>query len=203
MTTGMEHLFPELLDSLVLGGHSGYGTSLRESSGDDGGGGIGTAWIVAVLLLAAVTVGLLVLADPAGGKARLKRVAPLGLMGVFIATPLAFWAASSGGAEQGLIVERATTPAGVPELIVYLADKDVNELRTTKGRKAVRVECLGPEGHVVLRAKRRWPFINDPGYDYPNIPQRASAEDVRRVERCRLRGTRVPLEADVEGELTS
>jgi hypothetical protein len=101
------------------------------------------------------------------------------------------------------MVERATTPPGVRELIVYLADKDVNGLRTTRGRRAVRVECLGPDGHVVLQAKRRWPFVNDPGYDYPHIHQRASPEEIRRAARCRLRGTRVRLEADVEGELTS
>jgi hypothetical protein len=195
--------FTELLDSLVFGGHSGYGTSLRESSGDDGGGGIGTASIVAVLLLALVTVGVLVLADPANAKARLKRFAPMALMAVVIAMPLVLWATSSGGAEDGLIVERATTQAGVPELIVYLADKKLNELRTTKGRRAVRVECLNGDGHVVIHAKRRWPFINDPGYDYPHIHQRAPREKISRVERCRLRGTRVRLEAEVEGALTS
>jgi hypothetical protein len=195
--------FTELLDALPFAGHSGYGTPLRESQGDDGGGGIAGASIVVVLILALVTVGVLALLDPARAKARLKRVAPMAFMGVFIVTPLALWAASSGGAEQGLIVERATTPAGVPELIVYLAEDDLNELRTTKGRRAVRVECLGPQGHVVLHAKRRWPFVNDQGYDYPHVHQRGTREQVRRAERCRLRGTRVRLEAEVEGTPTS
>lgn len=122
-------------------------------------------------------------------------------MGVAIATPLVLWAASSGGVEQSLIVERATGLTGAPELLVNLTDEDLNKLQTTRGRRAVRVECLGRGGQVVLDAKQRWPFINEPGYDYPHVHQRATRDQLVRADRCRLRGTRIRLEADVEGAL--
>jgi hypothetical protein len=198
----MDVLLAELLDSLVLGGHSGYGTSLKESSGDDGGGGIGTAPIVIVVVLAFVSVGLLVSLSPSTAKARLRRVAPLALLTAMMAAPLLLWAATSGGDEKSLIVERATTPAGTPEFIVSLAEDDLNTLDTTKGKRTVRVECVDREGQVVLEAEKRWPFPSERGYDYPHRHQRASAEQLRRVDRCRLKGTSVRLEADVEGSLT-
>lgn len=194
-----ELLQAELLDSLVLGGHTGYGGELRESRGEDGEGGIGLPWIVAVLLLAVGTVTLLVRVSPSSTRAKLKKVASGVLIAAVMATPLMVWAATSGGDEQGLIVERATSPNGAPEFIVSLAEDDVNTLDTTNGRRAVRVECLGREGQVVLEAKQRWPFANESGYDYPHAHQAASSEQLRRADRCRIQGTHVRLEADVEG----
>jgi hypothetical protein len=187
----------------VFGGHT-YdigASSSRESGGDDDGGGIGTASIVAVLAVILVTVGVLALLNPSGARRKARSAAPAALMAVIVAMPLVLWAASSGGVEQGLIVERATDLPGGPEFLVNLADKDLNKLQTTRGRRAVRVECLGRGGQVVLDAKQRWPFINEPGYDYPHVHQRATREQLVEAERCRLRGTRVRLEADVEGAL--
>jgi hypothetical protein len=200
----MDLLFTELVDSLLVGGHSGYGTALsgRESGGDDGEGGIGMASIVAVLLLALVTAGLLVWLNPSSAKAKLKSVAPAALISIFMAAPLLVWAGSSGGDEKSLIVERATSLTGAPELIVSLGDEDLNTLGTTDGKGAVRVECLGREGQVVLTAEQRWPFINEPGYDYPHVHQAASRKQLQQADTCRLRGTRVRLEADVKGALT-
>jgi hypothetical protein len=187
----------------VFGGHT-YdigGSSSRESGGGDGGGGIGTASIVAVLAVILVAVGALASLNPASARRRLKTGAPVALMGVIVAMPLVLWATSSGGAEQGLIVERATGLTGGPELLVNLVDKDLNTLRTTRGRRTVRVECLGRGGRVVVDASQKWPFINERGYDYPHVHQRATREQLVEAERCRLRGTRIRLEADVEGAL--
>jgi hypothetical protein len=198
---------------IIVGGH-GYdfgGSSRGEPRGDDGGGGIGMASIVAVLFLTLVTVGLLAWLsrrekgsrDENGVRAlRVKSVAPIALTVGLIATPLLLWTVSSGGDEKSLIVERATGITGSPEFLVSLGDKDLNTLETTNGKRTVRVECLGREGQVVLDAKQKWPFINEPGYDYPHIHQAASQEQLQRADRCRLRGTRVRLEADVEGALT-
>jgi hypothetical protein len=186
----------------VLGGHGYLPSSGREPRGDDGAGGIGMASIVAVLVLALVTVGLLVWLSPSSARAKLKALAPRALTVVIIAMPLMVWAASSGGDEKNLIVERATGLTGAPELLLSLADKDLNTLETTKGKRAVRVECLGREGQVVLHAEHRWPFISERGYDYPHAHQPAKAEQLQRADRCRLRGTRVRLEADVKGALT-
>jgi hypothetical protein len=200
------HLLASVLSLLdfptLFGGHT-YDTgasSLRDSDGG-GPGGIGTVSIVAVLVVTLVTVGLLASLNPSSARSKVRSAGPAALMGVAIATPLVLWAASSGGVEQSLIVERATGLTGAPELLVNLTDEDLNKLQTTRGRRAVRVECLGRGGQVVLDAKQRWPFINEPGYDYPHVHQRATRDQLVRADRCRLRGTRIRLEADVEGAL--
>ena len=174
-----------------------------ESSGEGGGGGIGTVWIVAVGLLALVVVALFVSLNPSKAIARLKAVAPKALILVVIAVPLIAWAASSGGDEQqSLVVERWTNDAGAPELIIWLGEKDLNTLETTNGKRTVQVECVGRDGQVVLDAEQTWPFVdNEAGYDAPHAHQPASREQLQRADRCRLLGTRVQLETDVTGAL--
>jgi hypothetical protein len=154
-----------------------------------------------VLLLTVVTVGVLVAVSPPSTRAKLRLVAPIAFTIVIIAMPLIVWTASSGGDEKRLFVERAIGLTGAPELIVSLGDDDLNTLETTNGKRAVRVECLGRRGQVVVNAKQRWPFIYEKGYEYPHVHQAASRDQVRRADRCRVRGTRVRLEADVEGAL--
>jgi hypothetical protein len=155
-----------------------------------------------VLFLALFTIALLVSLNSSGAIAKLKAFGPKALIVVVIAAPLIAWAASSSGDEKSLIIERWTNDTGAPELIVSLGKRDLNTLDATNGKRAVRVECVGREGQVVLDAKLRWPFLNDPGYDYPHVHQAASREQLQRADRCRLRGTRVRLEADVKGALT-
>jgi hypothetical protein len=78
----------------------------------------------------------------------------------------------------------------------------LNTLNATNGKRTVRVECLGRGGQAVLDAKQKWPFVKEPGYDFPHAHQAASPEQVQRADRCRVTGTGVTLEADVEGALT-
>jgi hypothetical protein len=199
----------ELVDfSSVLAGH-GYdvgGSSRGDSSGSDDEGGISMPWILAVVVMALVTVGILVSLNPSSAIAKLKMFAPKALILVIIATPLIAWTASAGGDEkndgQSLIVERATAANGAPELLVSLGDDDLNTLETTNGEKVVRVECVARNGEVVLDAKQRWPFVDEPEFDYPHAHQPASREQLQRAYRCGLRGTRIRLEADVKGALT-
>ncbi|MGH2798081.1 MAG: hypothetical protein ACRDLY_11060 [Thermoleophilaceae bacterium] len=186
----------------VFGGHTGYESGVPRREGGDDGAGIGMASIVAVLLLILVTVGILVSLNPAGARAKLRSLAPAALMVVILAAPLGLWAASSGGDERSLIVERATTRTGAPEFIVYLGEDDLNTLETTRGKRAIRVECRNRDGRVVLDERQKWPFITERGYDYPHVHQAASREQFQRADSCRLRGTRVRLEAEVEGPLT-
>jgi hypothetical protein len=189
----------------IFAGHTGYETGLppREGGDVEEDGGIGTTPILLVLALVLVTVGLLAWLDPSGTRAKAKKFAPLGLIALIIMGPLVLWAASSGGGQEtNLIVERTTGRTGEPEFIVSLADKKLNTLQTTNGKRAVRVECRGRDGRVVLTARQKWPFIEERGYDYPHIHQPAKPEQIHGADRCRLRGTRVSFEADVQGALT-
>ncbi|MGH2450488.1 MAG: hypothetical protein ACRDGE_04300 [Candidatus Limnocylindria bacterium] len=174
-----------------------------ESGGGGEVGGIGTPWIIAVVVLVLVAVAVLVSLNPSKALTRLKAIAPKALILVVIATPLVVWAAFSGGDAASLSVERWTNDAGTPELIISLGAKDLNTLETTDGKRTVRVECVGRDGDLVLDAEQRWPFVDgEPGYDSPHAHQAASREQLQQADRCRLRGTRVHLEANVKGALT-
>jgi hypothetical protein len=213
----MQSLFFTLLDSsLVLAGH-GYdfrSTPSGESSGGDDGGGLSMTWIVLVLVLLVGTVLLLAWLnrrEGSGDATRATRVrmpslrsaAPVAFIVVVVAAPLIFWTASSGGEEEfDLKVERFTSVTGDPELLVSLGEDELNTLEATNGTRTVRVTCAGRQGQPVLDAKQKWPFIREPGYDYPHAHQAASEEQVQRADRCRVSGTRVRLAADVKGSLT-
>lgn len=194
-------LLVELLD--LVAGHGYDFRGFRESSGgDDGEGGIGMASIIAVLVLALVTVGLLVWLSPSSTRAKLKAVAPRALTVVLIVMPLMVWAASSQGDDERLTVERASALTGSPELLVSLEDNDLNTLATTDGKRTVRLRCVDREGRVVVDAEQRWPLLSERGYEYPHAHHVASLQTVVRADRCRLVGTRIPLEAGVEGAVT-
>jgi hypothetical protein len=212
----MPFVFSTLLDSiLVLAGHgdsiTGNPMPGGESSSEDGGG-IAPAAIVGVLLLAVVVVGLLVWlnrqeqesGDEVAVRApRSRSIAPAALIAAVIAAPLIMWTASSGGDdEKSLIVERWTNDKGAPELIVSLVEDDLNTLKATKGRRTVRLSCVGRQGQAVLDSEPKWPFITEAGYDYPHVHQAATSEQVQRADSCRLRADDLSLEADVEGALT-
>jgi hypothetical protein len=190
----------------ILAGHGydvGGNTPAGESDGSDDEGGIGTMWILAASGLALVTAAILIGLDPSGAKAKLRGVAPKAVLLVIIAVPLIAWTATSSGDGDGpnLIVERAIGLDGAPELLVSLGDDDLNTLESTGGKKAVGLECVGREGRVVFAAEQPWPFVDEPGYDYPHAHQPASREQLQRADRCSLQGTRKRLEADVQGPL--
>ena len=209
----MQSLVFTLLDSsLVLAGH-GYdfrGTPSGQS-GDDDGGGLSMEWVVIVLVLALLTLAVLMWLsrrdqDPAevqegAGALRLKSLAPVAFTVAVIAAPLVLWTTSSGGDEKTMMVERWTSLAGEPELLISLGEDDLNARKTINGSKSVRIQCRGRQGQLVLDAKQKWPFIKERGYKYPHAHQAATTEQVQRADECRLSGIGVPLEADVEGAL--
>jgi hypothetical protein len=203
----MQLPFAELLDidlPAIFGGHTGYGTGpSREPSGaGDDDGSIGAGTIIAVLALGIITVVLLYSLSSSATKAKMKSFAPLAVLVAIIVVPLLVWTTASGGDDKSLIVERSTSNTGAPELIVSL-EEDLNTLKTTNGKRAVRLECLDRDGEVVLDAEQRWPFRSrEKGYAYPHTHQRATLKQRQRANRCRLKGTRVQLETDVEGALT-
>ena len=191
----------------ILAGHAyDTGQQRQEPSGSagEGGGGIPTTSLVAVLLIALVTVAVLVWISP-GARARARSLAPLALLAGVVLTPLIAWTvASSSSSEEDrapLLVDRAKGLKGEPELLVSLTDETLNTLPMTGGRRAVRVICVDRDRQVVLDDRQRWPFIDERGYDYPHVHQAASTEELGRVERCVLHGTRTRLAADVKGAL--
>ena len=143
--------------------------------------------------------------EPGGAAAGDGGIGTFPIAVAVIAVPLMAWSLFAGGARQGegqtLIVERALNPAGAPELIVSLADNALNRLETTDGRRAVRLQCFRRDGRAVLDRPHRWPFVVEVGFDGPHAHQPASADQLRAVASCRLRGTSLPLEGDVRGPL--
>jgi hypothetical protein len=199
----MQLLLSALLEIPVFIAGHGYDTGaapVGEGDGDEVGG-IGTEPILAVLALTVVTVAILVSLDPAGARAKLRALMPGMMLAALVAAPLAVWAGSSGGDEKALIVERGPGVTGKNEFIVSLGDEELNRLQTTRGHRTVRLECRGSDGEVVLRGQQRWPFDTERGFEYPHTHQAASREQLLEAERCRLRGTRVRLEAGVQGAL--
>jgi hypothetical protein len=204
MTGALVSLF-SLVDidlPVVLAGHGYLGGSSREPSGDSGPSGIGTGTIIAVLVVGLVAVVALVWASPSARHMRLRTALPMASIGALIAMPLIVWTASSGGDDvKSLIVERAIARSGAPELIVSLGDKTLNTSDSTDGKRTVRVQCFDRDRRLVIDADQKWPFIDEPGYDYPHAHQQARREQVQAARRCRLRGIGVRLEAEVEGAL--
>lgn len=126
--------------------------------------------------------------------ARMRLAALAVLLAVLV--PLVVIAVSSGGGADGppagLQVER--TP-GVPEVIVYVEDPEVNRTDTAGGAVRVTLECLDRDGEVVWSSREPWPFTDtDRGTLDPHVHLAMAATVVDRVARCRLNDTDPPLE---------
>jgi hypothetical protein len=104
-------------------------------------------------------------------------------------------ALSSGGDDPdpgGLRVER--TP-GVPEIVVYVEDRDANRPETADGAARIVLECVDGDGQVVWSSRESWPFTQtDEGVLDPHVHLRMEPARVERIERCRLDDTDPPLE---------
>jgi hypothetical protein len=188
----------------IVAGHGydvGTGAPRNGAEVDDEESGIGARWIVAAVLVAVIAAGALVALDPSAARRKLSRLGPRALVLVLITAPLVVWTASAGGDDDPLTVERTFDVDGKPELLVALGDEKLNTLAMTDGKRAVRVECVGRDGDVVVASPHRWPFVDEVGFDAPHAHQPGSRDDVERVDRCRLLGTREQLEAEVKGVL--
>jgi hypothetical protein len=206
MIVGLLQLLSHLVEiELPIGGHGyDFGSGFpNESEGDDDEGGIPTIYLGAFLLITVITLGVLVLLDPSGAIAKMKRFGPRALIVLVIAAPLVAWtAASQGENAEELIVERWTALDGAPELLVSLGDRALNTLSTTKGKRAVRVRCVDRDGRVVIDAEHKWPFVWERGFDYAHAHQPASRVQLLEIDRCSLLGPQIRLEAGVKGALT-
>jgi hypothetical protein len=117
---------------------------------------------------------------------------------VAVATPLVIVAVTGSGSEDrperpaGLRVER--TPGDLPEVIIYVEDRSLNEPATAGGATSVVVECVDAEGRIVWSRPERWPFTDtDDGTLDPHAHIGMDRAALDRIVRCRLADTDPPL----------
>ena len=100
-----------------------------------------------------------------------------------ISIPLVVIAAAGGGSDEsgrdGIRVEPSNR--GLPEIVIYLEDPDVNTAATADG--------------VVFTGTERWPFRDtDGGVFDPHVHVAVDPSILGSVSRCRLKGTDPELE---------
>ncbi len=106
-------------------------------------------------------------------------------------------AAAGGGSDDaggdGIRVEPSNR--GLPEIVIYLEDPDVNTASTTDGAKRVAIECTDRAGAVVFTGTERWPFRDtDGGIFDPHVHVSVDSSILGSVSRCELKGTDPKLE---------
>jgi hypothetical protein len=130
------------------------------------------------------------------GASRTRLVALAVLLAVSV--PLIVIAAAGGGSddENGTGLRIEPSAQGLPVLVIYLEDADVNEPGTNHGERLVTIECLDDSGEVVFAGEKGWPFRDtDGGAVNPHVHMVVDpAAAMERIRRCRLRGTDPPLE---------
>jgi hypothetical protein len=131
------------------------------------------------------------------GGSRTRLVALAVLLAVSIPLVIVAVAGSGGDGDSdqpaGLRVER--TPGGVPEIVLYVEDRSLNDPSTAGGAATVVVECVDADGEVVSSQPEGWPFTDtDQGTLDPHAHVPMSPELLDRIARCRLKGTDPPLE---------
>lgn len=106
-----------------------------------------------------------------------------------------------GSSGSALRVETAVAPTGEgSELIVEVAEPDANVPDSADNRKTVTLECLDAAGAVRVRGRHPWPFTDtDDGLVAAHVHQPVPPDEVKRIKRCRLDGTRGPLSGRVTG----
>ena len=114
-----------------------------------------------------------------------------------ISVPLIVIAAAGGGSDDagadGIRVEPSNR--GLPEVVIYLEDPDVNRPATTDGAKRVTVECTDQAGAFVFTSTERWPFSDtDGGVFDPHVHVPVDPSLLGSIDRCRLKGTDPELE---------
>jgi hypothetical protein len=115
-----------------------------------------------------------------------------------VGVPLVIVALAGSGDEDrperpaGLRVER--TGGDLPEVIIYVEDRSLNEPATAGGATSVVVECVDAEGRIVWSRPERWPFTDtDGGTLDPHAHIGMDPAALERIARCRLTGTDPPL----------
>jgi hypothetical protein len=102
--------------------------------------------------------------------------------------------------EATLAVEPARDPSsGADELLVSVQGSAAEDPGAASSGGAVGLECLDAAGKTTVAARHPWPFEDEPGYPLPHVHQPASPRQIEATVRCRLTGTRFPIEGGVRG----
>lgn len=130
----------------------------------------------------------------------IKTIGPAAAVLAVMVIPLVVWSASSGGGAQDsdpdLTVSYDPSRGGDPLLTVTIAE-ELNKRETATNGRSVKLECLDGDGNVVAQTTQPLPFpAEEAGYG-AHAHQLVPGDKIRSVERCRLRGARVPLEAEL------
>ena len=127
----------------------------------------------------------------------LKRYGPVLLIVMLVVTPLAIWAATSGGNKSGgdkFYVERSVGLTGEPELLLTIDDPEV---QVAGNAESVKVRCTDATGKVIVKGTQPWPFPPEQGYA-PHAHQPAPADKVEQARACEVLGTNKTLKANVQ-----
>jgi hypothetical protein len=130
----------------------------------------------------------------------IKTIGPAVAVLAIMVVPLVVWSASSDKGSQGdadLTVQWDPSKAGDPLLTVTIAER-LNNRDTAENGKDVQLECLDGGGNVVAETTQPLPFEDEEQGYGPHAHQLVPGSQIDSVERCRLRGARMPLEAELQ-----
>jgi hypothetical protein len=133
-------------------------------------------------------------------RAVLTRVGPLVVALVAVTAGLVVLTGSGDDDEARLLVERTTSQTtGEPELLVSAAGDAGKDPDVATEPGAVGLVCTDRSGRTTVTGRHPWPFAAEEGFDLPHVHQPAPAREVAATARCRLTGTREPIEGEVGG----
>ena len=117
-----------------------------------------------------------------------------------VAVPLGLVAAAGSGddEDEGPNPIRVELSTELPEVLIYIDDESVNTPDRTNGRRSVTVECVDADGLVIASQDDAWPMVQtDAGTLAPHAHIPVNPARIRDVAKCRLKGTKPLLQADV------
>jgi hypothetical protein len=132
------------------------------------------------------------------GRRRLDRktILPLLAIAALIIVPVLIWAATSGGNDGKLRIDQGVSLVGEPEIVVNVP-KNINTPAEARNASSVTLVCVDAGGGTVLSTPQSWPFINEPGYPWPHIHQPVTPQQLQRIAKCRIEGTKTKLEGNL------
>jgi hypothetical protein len=131
-----------------------------------------------------------------GFKLDSKTIVPGLAILALIIVPVLIWAATSGGSRNELRIDQGVSVDGEPEIVVNVPKKLNNPAEAHNAPK-VHLVCVDGGGNTVLADDQDWPFINEPGYPYPHIHQPVTPQQLQKIAKCRVEGTKTKLEGNL------